>query len=134
MRSFGVNDEPLCATSEKGETFYSKEEMLPISLDIGRRILELFGYQKISAIVFRLHATAEEVHSVINGNELPSVELLLAISETTGASIDWLLTGRGAKFLRGEPGAAQHSTIRPLRPRARVSVIRQLIKHGHQVR
>ncbi|MFM9903547.1 MAG: hypothetical protein ACKVQJ_03120 [Pyrinomonadaceae bacterium] len=91
--------EQLCKTSEKGERLISRDELLPISLEIGRRILEVFGYQHISNIVFRLKSNSREIYSVINGETLPSTEMLLGIHKTTGASIDWLLTGNGEKYL-----------------------------------
>jgi hypothetical protein len=90
--------EPMCETTEPGERLISKEEMLPASLEIGRRIMEVFGYQQISAIVFRLKSTSEEIRSVINGEAMPSGELLLGIQRITGASTDWLLTGNGPKY------------------------------------
>jgi hypothetical protein len=91
--------EPMCETSEKGEKLIQRKEMLPIALDIGRRIMEVFGYQQISNIVFRLKSNRDEIDAVINGNKLPSTELLLGIHKVTGASIDWLLTGNGAKYM-----------------------------------
>ncbi|MFT3743929.1 MAG: hypothetical protein QM785_06495 [Pyrinomonadaceae bacterium] len=89
--------EPMCETSEPGERLISREDMLPISLEIGRRILEVFGYQSISNIVFRLRTTKREIDDVINGERLPSAELLLCIRKATGASIDWILTGEGSR-------------------------------------
>lgn len=91
--------EPMCATSEKGEKLIDRQEILPISLDIGKRILEVFGNQQISNIVFRLRTNRHEIDSVINGDSLPSTELLLGINKLTGVSIDWLLTGSGTKYL-----------------------------------
>ncbi|HEV7700191.1 MAG TPA: hypothetical protein VGO43_08185 [Pyrinomonadaceae bacterium] len=99
MRNSRPHDEPLCQTSEKGEKLFSKAERLAISLDIGQRILEVFGYQQISSIVFRLRSTSDEIHSVIDGERMPSIELLLAVKQITGASIDWLLSGIGPKYL-----------------------------------
>jgi hypothetical protein len=90
----------MCETSERGERIIQREEILPISLEIGRRILELFAYQPIRHIVFRLKSTSREIHSVIDGECLPSTELLLGIQRVTGASIDWLLTGKGSKYAR----------------------------------
>ena len=91
--------EPMCATSEKGERLIDRQEMLPISLEIGKRILEVFGNQQISNIVFRLRSNHDEIDSVINGDSLPSTELLLGIHKLTGVSIDWLLTGIGTRYL-----------------------------------
>lgn len=90
--------EPMCETSEPGERLISREDILPISLEIGRRILEVFGYQSISNIVFRLRSTKREIDNVVNGEALPSAELLLGIRKATGASIDWILTGEGSRF------------------------------------
>ncbi len=91
--------EPMCETSEPSEKLFSREEMLPISLDIGRRILEIFGYQSISSIVFRLRSTRREIDDVINGDKMPNAELLLGIRKATGASIDWILTGEGSRYV-----------------------------------
>lgn len=93
------NREPMCETSEKGERLIAREDLLPISLDIGRRIMEVFGYQAVSKIVFRLRSNSDEMNAVLNGRRLPSTELLLGIHKLTGVSIDWLLTGNGGKYL-----------------------------------
>lgn len=98
MRDLSNGREPMCETSEKGEKMFLAEELLPIRLDVGRRLSKLFGYQKISNIIFRLKASAAEIYSVVDGKALPSPELLLAIRKTTGVSIDWLLTGEGVMF------------------------------------
>lgn len=107
----------MCQTSEKGEKLFSRREMLPIALEIGRRILEVFGYQQISNIVFRLKSNRQEINSVINGEKLPATELLLGIQKETGVSLDWLLTGEGSKFLALQPVQAesQITMSRPLR-------------------
>jgi hypothetical protein len=91
--------EPMCQTSEKGEKLIQRQDMLPIALEVGRRIMEVFGYQQISNIVFRLKSSHDEIDSVINGNSLPTTELLRGIHRVTGASIDWLLTGQGTKYM-----------------------------------
>lgn len=106
MKRICRETEPMCETSEPGERLISREDILPISLDIGRRVLEVFGFQKISKIVFRLKSTKDEIDQVINGETLPTAELLLSIKKATGASIDWILTGEGPRFIA--------STFRPL--------------------
>lgn len=98
MKNCGPEGEPMCETSERGEKLFSGVEMLPIALDVGRRILEVFGYQELCKIVFRLKSNKTEIDDVINGDKLPSAELLLGIHKMTGVSIDWLLTGEGTKF------------------------------------
>jgi hypothetical protein len=92
--------EPMCETSEKCERLIHQEELLPIRLEIGRRITEVFGYQRVTNIVFRLKSTSREINAVINGEILPSTELLIGINRVTGASTDWLLTGQGEKYVR----------------------------------
>jgi len=94
----------MCETSEPGERLFSKQELLPIGLEIGQRILELFGYREISIIVYRLKTTSNELNAVVDGERMPSAELLLGIRKATGASIDWLLTGEGQKYAAQNPG------------------------------
>lgn len=106
MKRICREKERMCETSEPGERLISREDILPISLDIGRRILEVFGYQSMSALVFRLKSTKREIDQVVNGEVLPTVELLLGIKKATGASIDWILTGEGSRFVS--------PTIRPV--------------------
>jgi hypothetical protein len=113
MKKCGPSDEPMCETSEEGERLFSKNEMLPAALDIGRRILELFGYQEISKIIFRLKSNSREINEVINGDALPSAELLLGIQKMTGASIDWILTGHGNKFLDKPKPVVQPLAVTP---------------------
>ena len=112
MKDIGWNNEPLCETSEKGERIFTQDELVPVGLEIGQRILELFGYQKISSIVFRLKSTSIEIDRVVRGEVMPSVELLLAVNKTTGASIDWLMTGKGDKFMKGDEPVAGIGRLR----------------------
>ena len=126
MRDHNREREPMCETSEKGERLFAREEILPISLEIGRRIMEIFGYQRISDIVFRLKSTSAEINAVINGQNLPSTELLLGINKTTNASIDWILTGKGAKFIPA-PQITDRSyeilaTVLPVQPRREMTI------------
>jgi hypothetical protein len=95
------------------EKLIQRREVLPISLEIGRRIMEVFGYQKISNIVFRLKATHDEIDSVLNGRSLPTTELLLGIQWVTGASIDWLLTGQGSKYINSSKIVEGLETVFP---------------------
>ena len=91
-------DKRMCETSEKGERLFSDDEILPMNLEIGRRLMEVFGNQEISNITFRLRSTAQEIDDILDGRLLPSCELLLGIRKLTGVSLDWLLTGEGPKF------------------------------------
>ncbi|HQZ97227.1 MAG TPA: hypothetical protein PLP21_12975 [Pyrinomonadaceae bacterium] len=111
MKRICRESEPMCETSEPGERLIEREDILPISLNIGRRILEIFGYQSIANIVFRLRSTRREIDDVVNGETLPTAELLLGIKKATGASIDWILTGEGPKFIT--PTARPSAESRP---------------------
>mgnify|MGYP002336116880 FL=1 len=92
-------DERMCETSERCERLFADGEILPINLEIGRRLLEIFGNQAISNITFRLKSTSQEINDILDGRSLPSCELLLGIKKMTGVSIDWLLTGEGSKYV-----------------------------------
>lgn len=89
----------MCETSEPGERLFTRDAIHVTSFDIGERILSLFGYQALADIVLRLRMNSHELSAVINGHEMPSVEMLLGIQKITGASIDWILTGTGNKLL-----------------------------------
>jgi len=118
MKKVGPADEPMCETSEKGERLLARDEFLPTALEVGQRILEIFGYQEISKIVFRLRSNSREINAVVNGDSLPSAELLLGIQKLTGASIDWILTGNGNKFLPApQPQAPRQRASRRARKR-----------------
>lgn len=99
MRNTKDRYEPMCETSEEGERLFTPEAIHVTSFDIGERILSLFAYQTLSDIVLRLRMNSHELSAVINGHEMPSVEMLLGIQKITGASIDWILTGTGYKLL-----------------------------------
>ena len=90
----------MCETSEPGERHFSRQELVSVNLDIGRRLLEAFGNRSVASIVLRLKSTSREVNAVINGEKLPSAELLLSVQRATGISIDWLLTGVGSKKIK----------------------------------
>jgi len=110
----------MCETSEEGERLFTRESIQMTSFDIGERILSLFGYQKLANVVFRLRIDSHELSAVIDGDELPSVEMLLGIQKITGASIDWILTGKGSQFLPNEtlmirPPQTLPPPVRPLR-------------------
>ena len=68
--------------------------------EVGKRIIEAFGYRQIPDIAARLVCDRRDVNSVINGKVMPPAMMLIAISNATGTSIDWLLTGNGPKFAR----------------------------------
>jgi hypothetical protein len=110
-------DKVMCETSEAGERL-PHEDIAPVGVEIGRRIMEVFGYQPIPKIVIRLKTTSRQIRDVIEGDELPSIELLLAIQSVTRASIDWLLTGRGPKYMPTDASTERKSRYGRLPRRA----------------
>lgn len=109
--SLDRNFEPLCETSEPSERLIARNEMLPISLMVGRRILEVFGYQRLPQIAFRLKLPVREIAAVLSGERLPSTEMLLCMSRLTGVSVDWILTGHGVKFISPAPPSAVYESL-----------------------
>lgn len=96
MRSFTF--EPLCETDEKNEKHFSEVEIRQVVSETRRRILEVFHYLADREIAFLLKTNSAQVKAVTKNGELPSTELLLNIHRITGVSMDWLLTGEGAKY------------------------------------
>lgn len=66
--------------------------------DFVRRLRQIFGGATMAGIARRLslpHATVRNYF----GGRLPAPEVLIRIAETTGVSLNWLLTGRGPVYL-----------------------------------
>ncbi len=61
------------------------------------RFAELCGTGRAAKIQRSLNISYQSAKNYLNGR-LPRPEILLLISDRTGCSIDWLLTGRGKKF------------------------------------
>jgi hypothetical protein len=96
MNNGHVYLEPLCSTSERGEKLLSDDAMRQIAADISSRIIEAFHHLPDSEITFLLKTDSATVKTLIEGEQLPSTEMLLCIHKVTGVSIDWILTGKGA--------------------------------------
>src|SRR5215216_2456728 len=96
MNSFTF--EPLCETDEKNEKHFTEAEIGQLASETRHRILEVFHYLRDREIAFLLKTNSAKVKSFTQDGELPSTELLLNIHRITGVSIDWLLTGEGAKY------------------------------------
>lgn len=62
------------------------------------RFAEVCGTGRASNIQRLLNIPYQSAKNYLNGR-LPRPEILMLISDRTGCSIDWLLTGRGKKFL-----------------------------------
>lgn len=63
------------------------------------RLQDAFDSANDSAIARQIGTTQATVREYTGGRRLPIPEILLHISRRKGVSIDWLLTGRGTKWL-----------------------------------
>ena len=61
---------------------------------IGARLRQLRGERTQADLAKELGVSASYISAVEVGASKPSLELLMALSERYGVSIDWLLTGR----------------------------------------
>jgi predicted transcriptional regulator len=95
------------------------------------RFAEACGTGRAAKIQRSLNISYQAAKNYLNGR-LPRPEILLLISDRTGGSIDWLLTGRGKKFLNDAPAvdtplsAGQIALVRTIC----VEVINEV--NGHQ--
>lgn len=100
MNKGNIYSEPLCETSEKGEKLFVKAEIEQIGNETGRRIVETFHYLPDSEIALLLKTNSSVIRSFTEDGKLPPTEILLGIHKITGASIDWLLTGKTHQAVR----------------------------------
>ena len=66
------------------------------------RFIEACGTSKPAKIQRLLNISYQAAKNYLQGR-LPQTDVLISISESTSYSIDWLLTGRGKKFLEDVP-------------------------------
>jgi cellulose biosynthesis protein BcsQ len=71
---------------------------VPVS-EFGKRLKEAFQNVQNKEIARRIGVSDPAVSGYMTGN-FPAIEKLIEISELTGFTIDWLLTGKGEKFLK----------------------------------
>jgi transcriptional regulator with XRE-family HTH domain len=73
------------------------------SQDFVRRFHQIFGNVSMAEIARRLRLPHATVRNYFSGR-LPSPDVLIKIAETTGVSINWLLTGEGPVYLAEAKG------------------------------
>jgi len=79
-----------------------------------KRLIDICGTDEPARLQRLLNISYQAAKNYLAGR-LPNTEMLLIISERTGCSIHWLLTGKGKKFVESEltedtpllPGQAQ---------------------------
>src|SRR5438067_2329597 len=96
--------------------------------DFIRRFIDIFGTSRPAEVARLLDIPYQSAKNYLNGR-VPSAAALVSISEITSCSIDWLLTGRGKKFLDDAPPADTPLPARQLEAIARrvfVEVINEM--------
>jgi transcriptional regulator with XRE-family HTH domain len=77
------------------------------------RLSETLGSAEPAEISRRLGISYQAAKNYLEGR-LPSAEVLTLIAEQTDYSLNWLLTGQGAKKIAGEDGARDSPAMREL--------------------
>lgn len=64
-----------------------------------QRLVELFGTENSAEIARQLQLERQSVYRWRDGKNDPSLDTLYLINQLTGASLHWLLTGQGPKYV-----------------------------------
>lgn len=89
--------------------------------DFSRRLAESLGTDEPAEISRRLGISYQAAKNYLDGR-LPSAEVLIAIAEQTDYSLNWLLTGSGAKK------TASENAERDSLPREFELIIRRMVR------
>ncbi len=86
---------PLPVASER----FTDEEFNRIKLDVAKRVLDAFSTDNMAEIARRCQTTNSTIKTYIDGDRLPIAEILIKMHRATGVSLDWLILGKGRKFV-----------------------------------
>lgn len=78
-----------------------------------QRLVEAFGTDNSAEIARQLNLERQAVYRWRDGKNIPSIETLLLISEKTGTSLHWLITGQGPKFVPPLFAIGEHLLLPP---------------------
>lgn len=78
------------------------EQQAEQNIEFVARFIEACGASKAARIQRLLNIPYQTAKNYLNGR-LPNPEMLILIGRRTSCSIDWLLTGRGKKFVDDRP-------------------------------
>lgn len=78
---------------------FSDEEMEEIKQEFAKRLYEAFNADKASQIAQALNVTDATVSYYVKALRLPIAEMLIQIQKKTGVSLNWLLLGKGRKYI-----------------------------------
>lgn len=83
---------------------FSDEEMEQIKRDFANRLYEAFNAEKPTQIAQALQVPDATISYYVKALRLPVAEMLIQIHKKTGISLNWLLLGKGRKYIEYEQG------------------------------
>jgi transcriptional regulator with XRE-family HTH domain len=92
---------PASLPSPAHEERFSDDEMSEIKREFSKRLLEAFN-DIPATIARRLKTNNATVMPYVKGERLPIAEMLIQIHRETGVSLNWLLLGKGRKYVEYE--------------------------------
>jgi transcriptional regulator with XRE-family HTH domain len=84
---------------------------LNVKAGFARRLVEACGTSDVQEVAQKTGVPYHTVRKYLLAERLPPAETLISISDATGVSIHWLLTGRNSKYVaqEGRPEAAERT-------------------------
>jgi transcriptional regulator with XRE-family HTH domain len=96
---------------------FSADELQEIMSGFAKRLVEAFDGANNNEIARKCNTTNATIRQYTEGKRLPIAEMLLHMSRVTGVSTQWLLTGRGPKWVSAANDlfdAEEEATIRQM--------------------
>lgn len=90
---------PVDKSNPQAQERFTAEEFSEIKQVVADRIRQAFGGASNAEIARRCLTTNATIKTYTDGDRLPIAELLLQMHRATGVSLDWLLLGKGQKFI-----------------------------------
>ncbi len=69
-------------------------------INVGGRIKEAIGDEPVKAFARRSGVPDTSLRNYISNQKKPGLDALTAISEASGITVDWLVKGKGIKYIR----------------------------------
>ncbi|WP_337264561.1 MULTISPECIES: helix-turn-helix domain-containing protein [unclassified Serratia (in: enterobacteria)] len=66
--------------------------------NFGKRLESVMGNESIASFARECHVSAATVRKYLKAGTLPGIDNILAISEHTGRSLTWLISGEGEEY------------------------------------
>lgn len=95
-----MNNQEDSDNEKQEETSFSLGFQLEDKSELGNRIKEVVAGDHVKAFSRRCGIPESSIRSYILNQKRPGADALLTISFATGVTIDWLVTGRGIKYVK----------------------------------